>query len=301
MGSATGASRVAPAEITVGRDVGPVGRWVRLVAGVLSLSFGLGVFVAGSGTEMAQTAVAVAGLTAYYVALYRLLGERLLARTHPWFGTTIMLGSLGVFTAPFMPQPLRHGAGLYVGATLILAALIRYGGCEVAALPTLLFRRRYVLYCPWNAIDLAERPLHRLRTNLRTWLAAGITVIVGVYFVLGRDALARFDLPDPIAPGWALLLLAPASLLAYHAGRASKPRDASDAGGNHSEARVLGLGAAVLVLLALHFAELIPHQVDLWTVVMLGGLVYATSQAIRTAIRHRRSDRSESTRPLSTP
>jgi uncharacterized protein DUF6410 len=32
-----------------------------------------------------------------------------------------------------------------------------YGDCEVVALPGLLFRRHYTVYCPLNVIDLVER------------------------------------------------------------------------------------------------------------------------------------------------
>ena len=40
---------------------------------------------------------------------------------------------------------------------LLLNAVKNYGGCEVLALPSLLFRRWYTVYCPLNAIDAAER------------------------------------------------------------------------------------------------------------------------------------------------
>ena len=79
-----------------------------------------------------------------------------------------------------------------------------------------------MLYCPYNAIDAAERPLHRLRTRATGLLAAVLTIVVGVYFLVGREILTLFDLPDPIAPLWALVLLAPALLLGYHAWQAAK-------------------------------------------------------------------------------
>jgi hypothetical protein len=192
-----------------------------VVSGVLGLSYGLAGFFPTSavepndGTSIAAVPLilaAVLGIAAYYVVLHRVLGERLFARANPWFGTTIALGSLGVFTAPFMPEPVQRGVGLYVGAALILTAFIGYGGCEVVALPTLLFRRRYVLYCPLNAVDAPERSFHHLRMDTVARLAAASTMIVGAYFLLGRDILAFLGMPDPIAPSLALLLLAPAAL-----------------------------------------------------------------------------------------
>lgn len=279
--------RVAPGDVTIGRDVGPGGRWVRAMAGALSLSYGIAGFFAGSATaaaEVGQILAAVALLAVYYLVLHVLLGERLFARANPWFGTTLVLGSLGVFTAPFMPGAMTRGAGLYVGATLILAAVIRYGGCEVVAPPTLLFRRRYVLYCPWNAVDAAERPLHRLRADVAVRLAAVGTAIVGVYFVLGRDILARFGLSDPIASWWALLLLVPAGLLGHRTLQASRRREEEDRG----EVHVLGLGAVVLLALAVYFAVQIPQDIA-WAAVMLGGLAYATGRAVLAAVRRRRA------------
>ena len=40
---------------------------------------------------------------------------------------------------------------------MICNFIMSHGGCEVMALPSLIFRRRYVVYCPWNLIDLAEK------------------------------------------------------------------------------------------------------------------------------------------------
>jgi hypothetical protein len=34
---------------------------------------------------------------------------------------------------------------------------MRYGGCEVVAVPSLLFGKRYVVYCPYNVIDVVEK------------------------------------------------------------------------------------------------------------------------------------------------
>jgi hypothetical protein len=267
------------AEITIGRDLGPVGRWVRVVLGLLGFSYGVGGLVAGDA-EPLPTAGFVLALAAYYLLLHWLLGERMFARANPWFGTALVFGSLAVFTLPFAPAPLHHAVGLYIGAALLLTAAIGYGGCEVAAPGTWLLRRRYVLYCPYNAIDAAERPLHRLATRATGLLAAVLTIVVGVYFLVGREILTLFDLPGPIAPLWALVLLAPALLLGYHAWQAA--RGTAEPG----EVRALALGALVLVALAVYFAELVPQALA-WPAVMLGGLLYATARTIVTGIRRR--------------
>ena len=65
-----------------------------------------------------------------------------------------------------MALPL--GASAYIGISLILQWKIRYGGCEVVALPILLSKRRYTTYClPLVALDAVEKvvvekyPAHR--------------------------------------------------------------------------------------------------------------------------------------------
>ena len=37
------------------------------------------------------------------------------------------------------------------------AFIMSYGGCEVIAIPSLIFGQRYVVYCPWNAVDLVDK------------------------------------------------------------------------------------------------------------------------------------------------
>lgn len=105
--------------------------------------------------------------------------------------------------------------------TQLLDAAIRYGGCEVVALPTLLTGRRYILYCPTKAVDAAKHPLYSMPLRFTGILAAGLTAIVGVYFLFVRDLLATLEVPDPITPLWALVLLVPGVLLIGHARRAS--------------------------------------------------------------------------------
>jgi hypothetical protein len=150
------------------------------------LSFGIGGLV-GGGVGAAPTLVAVSGIAGYYVLVQWLLGERLFARGNPWFGTTIMLWPLWVLSAPPVPAPVQHALGLHIGAMLILTAVIGYGGCEVAALPTLLFRRRYVLFSPLNAVDAPEKSLHHLRMDAAAWTAATGSAVIGAWFLLGRE------------------------------------------------------------------------------------------------------------------
>jgi hypothetical protein len=60
--------------------------------------------------------------------------------------------------AAFILLPWGWGLGvlLYLSVGCLVAGLTSYGGCEVVALPSLLFRRHCTVYCPLNAIDLVE-------------------------------------------------------------------------------------------------------------------------------------------------
>jgi hypothetical protein len=55
------------------------------------------------------------------------------------------------------PPTFQIGINAYVGISLIVASFMRYGGCEVVAVASLLFGKRYVVYCPYNVIDVVEK------------------------------------------------------------------------------------------------------------------------------------------------
>ncbi len=93
-----------------------------------------------------------------YVIIFWALGERVLAHVHPWFRSVIFWVPLAF--VPFLdliPWGWGFGVLIYLSVAWIVGALMSYGGCEVVAMPSLLFRRRYAVYCPLNAIDLVER------------------------------------------------------------------------------------------------------------------------------------------------
>jgi hypothetical protein len=49
---------------------------------------------------------------------------------------------------------------LYVTVSIVVVVFVRYGGCEVVGIPALLVRRRHVVYCPWNTVDLVDKAIH---------------------------------------------------------------------------------------------------------------------------------------------
>ncbi len=141
---------------TLGHDLLAVGKWSRLVLGVL------GVLWAGAASVQTgvvlETALYVVAIAAAYLAAHRLLGERVLGRMNPWVGTVLLVGpAVAVPGISALPAALRLGMVAYFSASLLLNAAKNYGGCEVLALPSLLFRRWYTVYCPLNVIDVVEK------------------------------------------------------------------------------------------------------------------------------------------------
>jgi len=109
-------------------------------------------------------------ITVAYTTVYLYLGERLFATANPWLDTAILVGpafvtawwqfAIGPITAIRLPTGLSLAMGLYVGISLILQWHIRYGGCEVVAIPILLFKKRYITYCiPLVAADAVEKAI----------------------------------------------------------------------------------------------------------------------------------------------
>jgi len=147
------------ARFKLGNELRVVGRWFRLISGVLLLIYVAGAVIAGRAPlSFIGTAglylIAVLGI---YLGAYYWLGERLLARSNPWLGTLLLVvpALVGV-VLDSLPQALRLALLVYIGVSLILNFVMSYGGCEVLAFPTLIFGRRYTVYCPSTVVDIIE-------------------------------------------------------------------------------------------------------------------------------------------------
>lgn len=248
---------------TIGRDVRLFGRWFRLLVGVY---FALLATVVPLIEEPVPATEALAFLgtlglyfaliLAVYIVAFYLLGERVLARTNPWVGTIILLGPLAVITALRLgPQPFRVALGLYYSIASIFNFAMSYGGCEVVAIPSLMFRRRYTLYCPYNAVDVVENALLTRSTGERlfAFVSMLIAVVVGGYFLLVetfnmvRDLGVSIDVDNR----WALLLGIPFVFLLYNAWVAYRQRDRQLT----TAVRRQLLGALVLLVLTVIFVS----------------------------------------------
>ncbi len=158
----------------LGLDVGIFGRWSRLLWGaaiLLPLAFGAVGDLQSSGTSLSFYGLAgvyVVGISAAYVAVYWAFGERIFARANPWVNTAVFVGPAFVvdwwdllfrpLTGLALTTALQLGATMYIGISFILQWKIKYGGCEVVALPIILSKRRYTTYClPLVALDAVEK------------------------------------------------------------------------------------------------------------------------------------------------
>ncbi len=150
-------SKTGKRGFAVGREVGRCGRSTRLVLGLLGLIL-IGTTVAQARLSFALIGQMAGGLlltAALYLTLFWQLGERV---AQPWLRTVIFWAPLAFVPLLFLiPWGWGFGVLLYWSVSCLMAALLFHGDCEIVALPSLLFRRHYTVYCPLNAIDLVER------------------------------------------------------------------------------------------------------------------------------------------------
>ena len=140
----------------LGHDLRVVGKWSRLIMGVLGVLWAIARAVEAG--VLAETGLYVVAIAAVYLAAHWALSGWVLGRMNPWVGTVLLVGpAILIPGTPMLPVALRVGMVAYFSASLLLNAVKNYGGCEVLALPSLLFGRWYTVYCPLNVIDAVER------------------------------------------------------------------------------------------------------------------------------------------------
>jgi hypothetical protein len=155
-------------KFTIGYDVRIVGRLARLVGGLIPIVLIL-MDIAILDTPnpkvaplilLRDTVLYMIAVAVVYAAVYYLLSDRFLnwlSGVNPWISTVIFVGPpIAVAVLLLGPDAFQLGLGSYVAASAILAAAMSYGGCEVVALPALLFKQRHIVYCPYNLVDAIE-------------------------------------------------------------------------------------------------------------------------------------------------
>jgi len=218
---------------TMGRDMGLIGRLVRLLAGVLPLPLVIRSLLTVPASERliftASLLVTFVLIGAVYFTVFYLLHERWPGRYTPWLPTAIFYGPVFVVAiADLGPLGFQLGLSLYIALSLLVAVAIDYGGCEMVALPSLFLKQRYVVYCPWNAIDVVENAMvgQRTRGDILYYLSVAILILVGGYYLLAL--LGFYDilgLEGFVDRRGALLFLVPVSYLLYRASSGYRARE----------------------------------------------------------------------------
>lgn len=167
---------------TIGYDLGTVGAWVRIVIGVIASLALLVIDISDADTRfLVETALWFVGVLAAYTLVYVSLSRRILGRLNPWISTVIFYGP--VLVLPYvesLPSTFRFALALYVTVSIAVVVFIRYGGCEVVGIPSLLVRRRHVVYCPWNTVDLVDKAIEDSRWSASLQAPAFRIIAIGV-------------------------------------------------------------------------------------------------------------------------
>src|SRR5258708_25197691 len=107
----------------LGKEMGVVGQWFRLISGVLVLIYAAGAVIAGRAplSFIGTAGLYLIGVSGIYLGAYYWLGERLLAKSNPWLGTLLLVvpALVGV-VLDSLPQALRFALLVYLGCSLVL-------------------------------------------------------------------------------------------------------------------------------------------------------------------------------------
>ncbi len=239
--------------------------------------------------ETALWVVVIAGI--YFTVFYALQGI-VLARLNPWARTAIFLGTptlLGLMG--LMPTPVSVAFGVYDNLSLFLAVKMRYGGCEVIALPTYILRRRYTSYCGINLFDLMERALVNGRgarqSPALSMISITLVLFVVSYFSFVSDVIADASLDFAIDQKWVYLLVVPTLYLAMNAWQMYRTE-----GLHHKHTRWYGFGVFILTFYMLWTDGLVSYSL-LWRGAEVLGVAYALYQGVKL-IRARRNSKAAS-------
>jgi len=212
---------------TIGYDLGAVGTWVRILIGVVASLALVTIDVTSDDVGAGFLAGALAfflGILGVYTVVYLLLAPRILPKLNPWASTVLFYGP--VLVLPYvdgLPGTFRVAMSIYVTVSIVVVVFVRYGGCEVVGIPSLIVGRRYVVYCPWNTVDLVDKAIQdspwsdRLHgVGIRT---AGVVVAVVVIGVGGFMLGDAFPLVWVLAAAASVAVVAVGVLLSRLAGR----------------------------------------------------------------------------------
>ena len=177
----------------VGRDLLPVGRSIRVVAGLalLALTVLSSLQFDGSPVVLGGIAAVFVVCVVGYTLLVWLLGERLFRSGDPWLLAILLVAPALVLF--LFPLQLVIGYDAFLGVSMVAQAAIGYGGCEIMGIPTLFVRRRYTVYCAMNGGDFVEHWLVKqpapVRWSLSVVAFAGVIALMGGASATGPKGL----------------------------------------------------------------------------------------------------------------
>ena len=154
------------------RAIGPVGTGIRIAVGVMIVVAALRFDYPSRGISWWDAAAVLVALPLIAVgaawavnAVYRRWPATARRARAPWsahqvgvavivIGAVVALGTALTYLTPVD----RIAIFLFFGASMVLAAVRGYDGCEILALPNLVLRRTEAVWCPlYTPIDSAER------------------------------------------------------------------------------------------------------------------------------------------------
>lgn len=177
----------------VGRDLLPVGRSSRVVAGLALLAATVlsGLQFSGSPGLLGGIAAVFVVCVVGYTLLVWLLGERLFRGSDPWLLAILVVAPALILF--LFPAQLAIGFDAFLGISMVAQAVAGYGGCEIIGIPTLFVRRRYTVYCAMNGGDFVEHWLVKqpapVRWSLSVLAFAGVIVLMGGASATGPKGL----------------------------------------------------------------------------------------------------------------
>jgi len=144
---------------------GPIGRSLRLLLGVCVMIVALPVFFEAGWRYNARSLGLMAALVSFY-SLMHFVVSRFRPSLNRWLGAVlavtpvVLLWLFGQGGGPLFGQGEGGTAAItYIGVSLLIDALTGDPGCEVMAIPGLLFRSRTDLCCiVFSPIDALESP-----------------------------------------------------------------------------------------------------------------------------------------------
>ncbi len=143
-------------------EVRVIGRVLRVLLGAILVAS----LIRGNPGLVSQPLGVLANffvVTIFYVAFTFVLGQRLLTRISPWLGAVVMDLPLLLLFFPQIPVLSKFGILLFFGLSLIVAGSVKYGGCEVTVIGSLILRERYNVACiifsplDWLEYKLSEK------------------------------------------------------------------------------------------------------------------------------------------------